>query len=249
MSKALVVFDFDYSLINDNSDTYVIEKLAPHLMEVMKELRRTTFKDNWTQLMHHMVTTMIIEEGITLQAMNECLTQIPIFSENIEAIRLAAERGAELAVLSDANTHYIDIILGYHNLLPLFSKIVTNYAGVDKTSGALWVKPHQDINRPHGCVNCPPNLCKGAVLAQWRTELPADCKVIYIGDGGGDYCPCLSLRDGDVILCRKQWALHKKLKAKSLIAPAPDDSAPVLLAEVVPWDTGADILRTFERVL
>jgi len=239
MAKVLVVFDFDYSLINDNSDTYVIEQLTPHLMEVMKDLRRTTFKGQWTKLMHHMVNKMMAEEGVTLQAMNECLSKIPIFAENIEAVRLASERGCELAVLSDANTHYIDVILDHNGMLPLFSRIVTNYAKLDEVTGVLCVAPHQPEDSPHSCTNCPPNLCKGGVLTAWRNELPADCRIVYIGDGGGDFCPCTTLREGDVILCRKQWSLHKKIKASEV----------PIAAEVVPWETGVHILETFQRVL
>ena len=48
----------------------------------------------------------------------------------------------------------------------------------------------------------------------------------YIGDGGGDVCPCLKLREGDAIFARKGWALHKQLGA---LLPA---------AQVCPWEGG-----------
>ena len=43
--------DFDWSFINENSDTYVISELAPSLIPELKELMKTTFKDQWTALM------------------------------------------------------------------------------------------------------------------------------------------------------------------------------------------------------
>jgi pyridoxal phosphate phosphatase PHOSPHO2 len=242
MSNILVVFDFDYSLINENSDTYTIEKLTPALMETKHELYHSTFKGQWTKLMHHLVNKMMTEEGVTLNAMDSCLKSIPIFGEVIQAIKLAAEKGADLAILSDANTHYIDVILRHHELQHLFSKVVTNFAHFDEIQQSLVIAPYQPVDTPHMCDRCPPNLCKGGVLTHWREKLSEqnpDLRVMYIGDGGGDFCPCMLLKEGDIILCRNKWALHKKL----LAVPPPD----FVRAEMVPWNTGADILATFEK--
>jgi hypothetical protein len=43
--------DFDWSFINENSDTYVVQQLVPSLVPELKELMRTTFKNQWTALM------------------------------------------------------------------------------------------------------------------------------------------------------------------------------------------------------
>lgn len=43
--------DFDWSFINENSDTYVVEKLAPSLLPELRELMKTTFENKWTALM------------------------------------------------------------------------------------------------------------------------------------------------------------------------------------------------------
>ena len=43
--------DFDWSFINENSDTYVVERLAPCLVPEMRELLKTEYKNNWTALM------------------------------------------------------------------------------------------------------------------------------------------------------------------------------------------------------
>ena len=35
----LIIWDFDWSLINENSDTYIFEELAPDLLDEMKRLQ------------------------------------------------------------------------------------------------------------------------------------------------------------------------------------------------------------------
>lgn len=249
--KCLVIFDFDHSLIDDNSDTYVFKKLKPELYHEINTLRRGEFSGQWTKLMDHLVGRMMMKHGVTLTGLNECLATIPVFCEIIEAIELARSKGAELAILSDANEHYIDVILRYHNIHTAFSRIVTNVGRVvvdDPTTGTgsevLRILPYQDLNSPHNCSRCPPNLCKGAVLAQWIESLksvsPRDddekLQLIYIGDGGGDFCPCMRLRVGDVVLCRENWTLHH------MIQESPD----LVRAQVVPWAHGRDILHFFK---
>ena len=92
-------------------------------------------------------------------------------------------------------------ILEGRGLAGKISTVVTNPASF-ATSGRLCIKPHQPTSLPHNCPNCPPNLCKGAVLEGWLSDVnPA--RVVYIGDGGGDFCPATRLREGDYLLARK----------------------------------------------
>lgn len=49
--------DFDWSLINENSDTYVVDQLAPSLVPEMRVLLKTRFKNQWTALMVWFLTT------------------------------------------------------------------------------------------------------------------------------------------------------------------------------------------------
>ena len=63
-------------------------------------------------------------------------------------------------------------------------------------------------------------------------------KIVYIGDGGGDYCPCCRLRQGrDVALVRQNYPLHKKMQANSVAAKWKE------------WNTGYDILRLLQELL
>ena len=191
---------------------------------------------------------------VTMEHMNSALRAIPVYEDTIEALRLAHASGAEIAILSDANEHYIDTILEHLGLRELVSAIVTNKSIVCPAAGApcpacdtprsvprLHILPHQPEEEAHGCPLCPQNLCKGSVLERWRAgvESPYTC-VVYVGDGGGDYCPSVRLSEGDIVMCRKDWTLHKNIRGQR--------GGAVVRARVVPWADGAELLAEFRSL-
>jgi pyridoxal phosphate phosphatase PHOSPHO2 len=199
--KPLVVWDFDWSLINENSDTYVVEQLDQS-GRVWAEGQERLHKGRmgWTELMDWALGELH-GEGCTEAQIGGALATIPILGGALDAVALAQEAGAEQRILSDANTVYIDRILSTRGLQSTFSEVVTNPASYD-AAGRLRVRPHQPRGAAHGCPLCPPNLCKGAVLQQWL-DVSAPSRCIYVGDGGGDFCPATRLRAGDVLLARQ----------------------------------------------
>lgn len=246
----LVIFDFDWSLVNENSDLWIFDQLSPQLRGEVGLLKRNEYCGQWTQLMDYLVGKLMSEQNVGLDAVNTCLRHIPVFEETIEAVKLAFSCGAELAILSDANTHYISVILDHLKIGNLFTKIVTNgsivcdpaICGLCKDSGntqsRLHIFPYQPTLLPHGCSLCPANLCKGIVLDSWRRD-GRFTKIIYIGDGGGDYCPCTRLTSADTILCRDGWALDKALETGSI----------PIHAEVRKWQSGFSLLQEMTSIL
>jgi pyridoxal phosphate phosphatase PHOSPHO2 len=98
----------------------------------------------------------------------------------------------EFKILSDANTEYIQLINSANEISSCFTETITNYAHWDE-QGRLHIKAYQDENEPHQCKHCPVNLCKGKELKKMLARKKFE-HVIYIGDGHGDYCPCLHLQ-------------------------------------------------------
>jgi len=119
----------------------------------------------------------------------------------------------------------------------LISQIITN-PGTFQEDGILRVNPfHKD---GHSCRLCPQNLCKGLVLRDIVEESGTReliQQIVYVGDGSGDYCPTHNLLSQDIICCRQDWSLHRKLQKY--------DS---LVAQLKPWNNGQDILRTFNEI-
>ncbi|KAL2930187.1 Thiamine phosphate phosphatase-like protein [Bienertia sinuspersici] len=45
-------------------------------------------------------------------------------------------------------------------------------------------------------------------------------RTIYIGDGGGDYCPCLKLGENDHVMPRKKFPLWERIHSNPSIVKA-----------------------------
>uniref|UniRef100_A0A7S4BEG8 Uncharacterized protein n=1 Tax=Chrysotila carterae TaxID=13221 RepID=A0A7S4BEG8_CHRCT len=241
----LVVWDFDWSLVNENSDTFVIHQLDPS-GKIWAEARKLRKEQGvqWTQLMDWAVGALQ-DAGHSVEAMRTAQSRIPVLRGALEAVRLSAAAGAEQRVLSDANELYINWILEAIGIAPSFSAVETNGASVDAT-GRLRVSPHQPTTQPHGCPLCPANLCKGAVIERWLASFETRPRVIYVGDGGGDFCAVTKLAADDVLLARQ--APHDRLLAK--VKQPPEGYA--VAAKVFEWseaDDGAALAAGFAAAL
>jgi len=228
----LAVFDFDHSLIGDNSDTWVFDVLAPMLGQQLKPIMLTPSPPVWTDFMD-MSLGRLHEAGHKREPITRALSSIPMASGSIQSLSSLSQAGAICAIISDANTVFIDEILKAYKCRHYFTddNIHTNPAHYDDSERLRVRYYHSD---PHGCVRCPRNLCKGIVLDKLRAQYP-DRRVVYLGDGGGDLCPSLRLKHGDVVLARDGWTLHTKLnKAIS------DDSKSVA-AQVKAWTNWDDV--------
>ena len=114
----------------------------------------------------------------------------------------------------------------------------TNPAAFDE-AGRLRIAPHHDAGAPpHGCARCPPNMCKGAILA---AAVPSGARVFYAGDGSGDVCPALALHGGSVACARRGDAMARALREAA--------EAGALRARLEEWRDGNDVLRLLRGFL
>lgn len=140
-------------------------------------------------------------------------------------------------VISDANSVFIDWILGAAGLQAAVDQVFTNPAAVSDR-GYLEVRCHHS----HTCSRCPANLCKKTVLEQYLLEQSEGGveyeRIIYVGDGGNDLCPASCLQGRDVVMPRKGYALEKLLAER----PSGGGEHP-LRARVVSWSRGTEVLE------
>ncbi|XP_051225748.1 inorganic pyrophosphatase 2-like [Lolium perenne] len=238
MAGVVVVFDFDKTIIDVDSDNWVVDglgatELFDHLLPTMP----------WNTLIDT-VMGELHARGKTLHDVAEVLKAAPIDPHVVSAIKAAYGLGCDLRVLSDANRFFIETILDHHGLRGYFSEINTNPSRVD-ADGRLRIAPHHDFHSgPHGCGlgTCPPNMCKGQVFDSIRASVEADGgkkRFIYLGDGRGDYCPSLRLEREDFMMPRKGFPVW------DLICENPG----LLQAEVHPWSDGKDLEETLLRLV
>lgn len=69
--------------------------------------------------------------------------------------------------------------------------------------------------KQHGCkVGCSPNMCKGEDLEAFLNRnggRESFDRIIYVGDGGNDFCPVLRLQPQDLAFVRKFRGLQTRI--------------------------------------
>ncbi|KAK9278852.1 hypothetical protein L1049_028431 [Liquidambar formosana] len=229
MAGVVVVFDFDKTIIDCDSDNWVVDELG--VTDMFTRLLPTL---PWNSLMDRMMME-IHSQGKTIEDIAQCLKQVPVHPKIISAIKSAHASGCDLRILSDANPLFIETILKHHGLMECFSEINTNPSFVDG-EGRLRILPFYDFHSSsHGCNICPPNMCKGLIMERIRASVSAEGKkrFIYVGDGQPDLCAGLKLREGEGLMPRKNFPLW------DLICTNPMR----IKAQIHEWSNGEELER------
>ncbi|XP_006357373.1 inorganic pyrophosphatase 2-like isoform X3 [Solanum tuberosum] len=209
MAGIVVVFDFDKTIIDVDSDNWVVDELGA--TDLFNQLLPTM---PWNSLMDRIMNELHTQ-GIAIQDIEEVLKRVPIHPRIVPAIKSVYALGCDLRVTSDANVFFIETILKHVGIRDCFSEINTNPGYVDE-EGRLRILPYVDfITSPHGCNLCPPNMCKGMIVERIQASMTKEGKkrMIYLGDGIGDFCPSLKLMEADFVMPRKDfpaWNLINK---------------------------------------
>lgn len=252
----LAAFDFDNTLIDVNSDTY-IDKLS--ILSEKDEQQKLYYKypehfeneSHWTYRMNAVFAYLHTEHNITENDIRSCMREIKLDASMIDLVReLNEQRRYELIIISDANTVFIDTILRANNIDKHFSTVYTNPARFD-LNGRLTVRPFNDENCQilNSCLSpdlCASNICKGSILKHHLEIMKErnitsggycqDISIFYFGDGRNDYCPGLFLKSTDYNFIRKGYSLERMLQSKpSYLAR--------INAKIHYWNSAADILN------
>ncbi|KAL5579418.1 hypothetical protein UlMin_011860 [Ulmus minor] len=228
MAGIIVVFDFDKTIIDCDSDNWVVDELG--FTDLFNQLFPTM---PWNSLMDRMMKELH-EHGKTMEEIVEVLKRTPIHPRVVPAIKAAHALGCELRIISDANTFFIETILEHLGLREYFSQINTNPSFVDE-EGRLRIFPFHDFrNSSHGCPRCPPNMCKSQIIEKIQAAISTEGKkkrMIYLGDGAGDYCPSLKLNEGDFVMPRKNFPVWDLICQNPML----------IKAKIHEWSDGAEL--------
>ncbi|KAK8921855.1 Inorganic pyrophosphatase 2 [Platanthera zijinensis] len=230
MAGMVIIFDFDKTIIDCDSDNWVIDQLgATQLFETLLPTMP------WNPLLDRMMAE-IHAQGKKIYDISEVLKKAPLDRHVASAIRYAYALGFDLRIVSDANVFFIEEILKHHGLIECFTEINTNPSYVDG-DGRLRISPFHDFTiSSHGCLLCPPNMCKSKIVERIRSE---GKKIVYIGDGKGDYCPSLLLGHGDFVMPRRNYPLWDLIQS--------DPS--LVKAEVQEWSYGEEEERVLLQII
>ncbi|KAK8664334.1 hypothetical protein V6N13_084127 [Hibiscus sabdariffa] len=229
----VVIFDFDKTIIDCDSDNWVVDELG--FTELFNRLLPTM---PWNSLMDTMMKE-IHAQGKTIGDIVDVLKRTPIHPRVVSAIKSAYALGCELRIVSDANTFFIETILEHLGLREYFSEINTNPGFIDDEQ-KLRILPYHDFTKSsHGCTLCPPNMCKGMVIERIQASLEGKKRIVYLGDGIGDYCPSLKLGATDYMMPRKNFPVWDLICRN-----------PVLIkAEIHEWSDGEELEKVLLQII
>lgn len=242
-TQTLFIWDFDNTVVLDNTDTLVFEKLAPQILESHRAHVRTEPGPHlWTTLIANGLTSLF-EIGKTPAEILSAAAEAPLPADTASALlAIASSPVARSLVLSDANSLFIQACLDKARLPQndIFEAgVITNPAYIEESGNITlhpFISPH-DPDKAHKCLRCPANLCKGEVLQRLVADEYQGWRVVYVGDGGNDYCPVIRMQEDGVVLVRKGFPLHKK------IINAPPK------ASVRVWETPQDLRRFVNELI
>ncbi|KAJ8935982.1 hypothetical protein NQ318_000852 [Aromia moschata] len=237
--KKLAVFDFDHTVIDDNSDTAIV-KLIDH-KKIPKEIKMLHRSDGWTAFMQG-IFEILHENDINEESIRDLIISLPPIEGMVELIYEMTEKlNFDVIVISDSNSYFIDLWLEAHNLKERVLKVFTNPAHFEDGLLKIHMYHLQD-----SCKLSTKNLCKGQIMEdfiedQKQKGVTYDT-VVYCGDGYNDFCPILRLNSKDVACVRDKYKCAEiVLKAKDGRYTDVHGIPRTVYANVCVWSSGFEI--------
>ncbi|XP_026744181.1 pyridoxal phosphate phosphatase PHOSPHO2-like [Trichoplusia ni] len=223
--KSLAIFDFDRTIVDDDSDATIINRLK----EKQPPPEWEAGNHDWTPYMSN-VFEHAYSAGMNSEEILSSIESMKPINGAEKLITTLAAEGWDIIIISDANTVFINHWLKTHGLMDCITAIFTN--GAFWQSGRLFIKPCMNQTT---CPRCPSNLCKKKALTKWLS-CHTYASFAYCGDGRNDFCPSTAIPANGIVLPRYGYPLN------SLIEKDKSSAEPLIKAKVCPWVTHHDIL-------
>ncbi|XP_062364337.1 phosphoethanolamine/phosphocholine phosphatase [Cinclus cinclus] len=236
--RFLLVFDFDETIVDENSDDSVVRGRA-----LPEPLRESPRGGSYNEHMQR-VLTFLGEQGVRPADFRAVYENIPLSPGMAELFQFLSKHHElfELVLISDANVFGIEAKLRAAGVHSLFRKIFSNPASFDRR-GFLTLGPYHS----HKCPQCPANMCKRKILSEYLEERAREDaefrRVFYVGDGANDFCPSGILTASDVVFPRKGYPMHR------LIQESHENQPGAFQAAVVPWESATEVARYLQELL
>ncbi|XP_063932114.1 pyridoxal phosphate phosphatase PHOSPHO2-like [Zophobas morio] len=235
----LAIFDFDHTILDDNSDTAILELVDKN--EIPQEIKNIQFTDGWTAFMQAIFTYMY-EKGVTVEQILSHVQSLQPVGGMVDLIRnLKMKLNYDLVVVSDSNSVFIKTWLEKHKLETCFTEIFTNPTKI--VGGMFQISPYDDQDV---CKLSTRNLCKGKVLDEFIKSQQENGifynKLVYVGDGSNDFCPILRLKENDLACVRNNYKLLDLVQKAKRGKYVDNAGKPYMIKSLVCiWNTADDI--------
>ena len=262
----LAAFDFDYTVINANSNNMLNKLVMEREQDKFKSVKQTPsiaqlnhfqfnseieqlgidHRDDNTIRVNAIYSYMQNKHQITREDMEKCLKAVEIGEHMRNLISYLKKAGYDIIIVSDSNTFLIETILKHNDLWHFFSnegKILANRGYFD-SHGCLRVKPANLIYNKSGekfsCISspfCKKNICKGDLIEGYLKKQGRPITVEKLFVGDGRIDLCAGMR----LSARDVFFVrHGMVLFKLLQSEA--GCAEKIRAHVSFWKSGEDIL-------
>lgn len=211
----MVAFDFDHTVVDDNTDTVVRDLIGKD--EIPDEVKFLYTSSGWIPYMHA-IFKLLHANGIRRSDMLAAIENIPEVIGMRELIRrLHATQYTDVILVSDSNSQFIGHWCRQNGIAAYVKHVFTNPAEFDANE-VLNIQPYHHQTT---CSLSSVNLCKGNILENYLREQRETngvtyAKIFYVGDGHNDLCPILRLAKDDVGCARMGYRLQKELQSASI---------------------------------
>jgi len=109
MKRVLVAFDLDHTLINENSDTYIL-RLLPDGSQLPPSIKKLYSSDGWNDYMRE-VFRYLHSCHVTKDQLLSCVAEIPLVEgmrELLEYLNLSTMMAAKTAESTESSVHKVD---------------------------------------------------------------------------------------------------------------------------------------------
>lgn len=237
-SKYLFVFDFDDTIVNGQAEYYQGEKLLSKKEheELIYIDQNISFNDSFKYLY-----SRLKQNGITIDQLNKVIESVPYNDGMVELFNYLRKNKSVLDIiaLSGDVDYVLKVSLKKKGILDLFSTIIA-YEGIPGSDDNEYLIDVKFNEKSETCEICNPNTCKTKKLNEYLGGKKYDV-VIFVCDGGNDYCYANSLQEKDYVFCRKDFGLYKRLYKRDMIKN--------LKCNVKVWENGFEIIDELKKII
>ena len=235
--KHLVIFDFDQTIIDLDSEFSMVEKYA---QDLYKEKNGDLYvKDHWIEFNNY-IYTRLVQNGFTYQDVKKYFQSLDLSPKIEELLNYLRENKSkfETIIITGNNEQVVDLVLSSHGIKDCFEHILCNKSVLDeKNIFKIWA-----INEKYEhCQDDKPFLCKSLFFQDFIKD-KKDCfdRIFYIGDGKNDFCLSKKLKENDIVFPRFNYSLYKIFFDKN--------GKNEVKAEIIPWKNGKDICDVLKKL-
>ncbi|KAJ8556786.1 hypothetical protein ON010_g9181 [Phytophthora cinnamomi] len=251
-TDVLVVFAFDHTLAATDSDVHISRELSPEVANTVWTSHKAGEVDRSKVMDEFFVQLARKRPPVSSEDIRDAAGRLPFSQGVVDALRFAVDDfGATCVILTDATSFCVRSFLESHEVADRVGELVANPTHFEDAGKTLRVRSYHGSHiAPHGCPNCPSNLCKGFEVERILQQRHFS-RILYVGGESGDLCAAtkllsslMGLRRDDVVLARVGGGEGHPNELFPRLNAHPEKLLPLIRQ----WRTGEEvvaILRSF----